>query len=557
MSGAVDPSRFSAYGPSLKALGFAVCTTMAAALALLVAQALGIHHSWWAAMTVWLVAQPTRGLLIERSVARLGGTVLGAAVGAALLLLCFAHPVRLVVLLAGWVALCAAVGSCFRHFRNYGWVLAGYTASIVALFGVMEASPDLRLALSRVACTIIGIFCSSLVSLTLTAPAHRVALRERLDELVKQGVLHCLEWLARHDPKRIDGAMPSMLAEIAALDPLIDQAVAGSLRGRRRAQQAKNTLRCLIDLFLLAKACQLPLTVAQRELLKRKIDEFRHRPPATVALLKQSLAVLEMARAAPDMRRRLSELEQSLARPPARSVTLLARIAALDGGGAALAAARPVLAMVIAGLVWAATQWSYGPLMMMTATLFATLFSSHEQGNAALRDVLIGSLIGAAGGLLSRMWLLPSATGNVGLLLAIVPFLAIGAFLMAQPRTSKLAIDVNMTFLLTSQPALPILANLGITVEQASATLAGVLVAVATYHFALPASREVRRRMLARRITQWIRQTDAIGDCSRRWSEPRSAALSVLLLRLIVLEGGSTAFVEETMQRFRGDLRSR
>jgi p-hydroxybenzoic acid efflux pump subunit AaeB len=52
-------------GTPKRPLEFAIRTTAAALLALACAALLNIHHPWWAAMTVWLVAQPTRGLLLE------------------------------------------------------------------------------------------------------------------------------------------------------------------------------------------------------------------------------------------------------------------------------------------------------------------------------------------------------------------------------------------------------------------------------------------------------------------------------------------------------------
>ncbi|WP_408583187.1 FUSC family protein [Paraburkholderia tropica] len=62
---------------------FALCATVAALLALTSAYLLGIDSPRWAGMTVWLVAQTTRGLLFERAVARLVGSIIGASAGAA------------------------------------------------------------------------------------------------------------------------------------------------------------------------------------------------------------------------------------------------------------------------------------------------------------------------------------------------------------------------------------------------------------------------------------------------------------------------------------------
>ena len=64
---------------------FAARTTAAAQLSLLAAWSLGLKHTHWAAMTVWLTAQPTRGLLLDKSVLRVVGTLVGAAVGFGLL----------------------------------------------------------------------------------------------------------------------------------------------------------------------------------------------------------------------------------------------------------------------------------------------------------------------------------------------------------------------------------------------------------------------------------------------------------------------------------------
>jgi uncharacterized membrane protein YccC len=87
--------------------GFAVRTTAAAVLALLAATSLGLSHPHWAAMTVWLVAQPTRGLILERSLARLAGSALGAALGFLLVRYLSDTPVGLVFALVSWVACCA------------------------------------------------------------------------------------------------------------------------------------------------------------------------------------------------------------------------------------------------------------------------------------------------------------------------------------------------------------------------------------------------------------------------------------------------------------------
>lgn len=52
---------------------------------------IGVENPYWAAMPVWVIAQSTRGLLLERAIYRIMGTVIGAAVG--LLILLTGHAV--------------------------------------------------------------------------------------------------------------------------------------------------------------------------------------------------------------------------------------------------------------------------------------------------------------------------------------------------------------------------------------------------------------------------------------------------------------------------------
>lgn len=58
-------------------LWLALTSLCAMSLALI----LGIEHPLWAAMPVWAMSQPTRGLLLEQGLFRLLGTILGAVIG--------------------------------------------------------------------------------------------------------------------------------------------------------------------------------------------------------------------------------------------------------------------------------------------------------------------------------------------------------------------------------------------------------------------------------------------------------------------------------------------
>lgn len=98
-------------------LAFTLRTAAGSGMALLLAGLLGLDHPQWAAMTVWIAAQPLRGHLIEKSLYRLLGTAAGALYGVALVALGHGSPAVLVPGLALWAGLCAGAGQLLRLVR--------------------------------------------------------------------------------------------------------------------------------------------------------------------------------------------------------------------------------------------------------------------------------------------------------------------------------------------------------------------------------------------------------------------------------------------------------
>jgi len=469
--------------PELPAI-FALRTTTAALCAFAVAWSLGIHHPWWAAMTVWLVAQPTRGLLLERSLARLAGTVSGALVGALILSLLAQDRLAALLAVAAWLALCAGLGSTFRHFRNYGFVLAGYTASIVVLFGLDQGVSDPGLALDRVIGTMIGILGSAVFSFH-ALPGQGTALAHRRAEVVARCVA-CVEEFLRKGVVGESGV--TILTDIAALDCSVDNYAAGSLSRQREAQYTRRISGLLLELIGLTTASPAP-------------TDFSFPSPKADDPIEKRLVMLIAATrhsSLPSFADTLGELRQILANEGAAAQPSRLDI---DPFSLCRAAARPVVALAIAATLWWASGWPSGALMVMTAALFTSLFSNHDQGNHMVIQVLLGTLAGATAGTFARLFLLPHVDGLAATLLCIAPFLLVGAWLMRRPVTSKMAIDITMTFLLTSQPSSPP-ADVALALNETAAMVVGVMVAVATFWTVLPATPAVHSRLLAQRIVR-------------------------------------------------------
>ncbi|MGV2130419.1 FUSC family protein [Agrobacterium vitis] len=490
-------------------------TTLAAILAMALATLLQIHHPYWAAMTVWLVAQPTRGLVVERGLARLVGTIIGALVGFLVLWQLSATPGLQLSVLICWVALCAAAGSFFRHFRSYGLLLAGYTAAVVTMSGLIEPQLGHELAWSRIACTLIGVV-ASLVATVLFAPgATKDMVHTRSLALLRQA-LSLSATLLKTREETVGEPVQQFFSAVVQMDADLDTLAAGSLTGHQRARFARH----------IAAASTILVTEA---MTARQLDEPQVRAEKTA----ETLAAVDLALGRGDieaahaavtaigdhapqlsaaMTAAISYLAELSAVQPVNRLLDLNALRISDKRAAAIAFCRTFLALSAVALVWKLTGWSLGPVMLMTAAVFVTLFSSHEAPQLAVGEALKGTLCGATLGMFSRIFLLPHAENALDMLLMVAPFLAVGAYAMSRPKTAKAAIDGNMSFLLAAQPVFPVAVSPWLSVEQTLAMVAGVAAAALAFRFVFPVNHRLVLTVLRNRLTEDLEVTARLAS---------------------------------------------
>lgn len=142
---------------------------LAAWLAFSIAALLRVQNAYWAAMPIWVVAQPSRGLLLERALYRLCGTLLGALFGFAVL--AYDAPAVQLILLAAVIALFAGATHLLRGAKAYAALMAGMTAAVVVIPSALSLQNSW--ALARVECTLIGVLAVTLVLWLFTPKPRR------------------------------------------------------------------------------------------------------------------------------------------------------------------------------------------------------------------------------------------------------------------------------------------------------------------------------------------------------------------------------------------------
>lgn len=157
-------------------------TVTAGLLALGIAMLLDLPQPRIAMTTVFVLMQPFSAMVLAKSFYRILGTAAGTVAALVLGALFVQQPELYMLGVIGWVSACIAAAVRFRHFRWYGFVLAGYTAALISILNVAAPHDLFLAALTRAAevAVAVGIVSSSAVSALIVPQRSSLALRHAL-----------------------------------------------------------------------------------------------------------------------------------------------------------------------------------------------------------------------------------------------------------------------------------------------------------------------------------------------------------------------------------------
>ncbi len=151
-------------------------TTLAVALAVIIALLLRLDAPWWAAISAFVSIQITAPSSIERGALRIIGTAIGAAI--ALLLSPWLIEDQVAVSLVLFLASAIAVLGLQVSSHGYAFMLGGVTLDMVVLATLGDPTSALSVACNRTAEVTIGTVMAVLVSLLLSPPAEKMTHRD-------------------------------------------------------------------------------------------------------------------------------------------------------------------------------------------------------------------------------------------------------------------------------------------------------------------------------------------------------------------------------------------
>ena len=546
-----DDGRWRAF---VATAGFTARVLVSMSIALFLAFSFQLQSPMSSVTTVMIVANPTVGALVSKSIWRMIGTVIGAVISVALMASFVQSPVLYIMALSVTVGLACMAATFLRLFRAYAAVLTGYTIVIIAAPAFGDPDGVFLSALSRLSAVVVGIVTTATVFM-VTSPRRSDPLLEQIRAVFRDTVRYVL---SRHDggagattDDAFHAQRAGMLARIAGLSDAVEYAATDNYDISVRHREIRAGLARLSGIV----ASYHPHAVIAAGPAPAPASRDTSPPDGRIADLMHALlqtmenmslsegcesaclhiartrkALLKQAQDAPsprqllfldDARDLLSRLEHALrdlAHRGGNDRSLRLR-PYMEWPTALRNGARGALTTLLAGLAWYVLHWTAGPMMLLYVVAASSLLSTAPSASRASGLLAGGTALGVPAGLLCHLFMLPRIDGYPLLCLSLGVFLLPGIWLQFNPRLGIGAFGYSVFSTIMLQVNNPIRYNDISLMNEWVAILMGCCMLVLSFRVILPPnhrldgarlvaslSRSVRRLALARASFQgqWI-----------------------------------------------------
>lgn len=403
--------------PSWGDVAFAVRSAFAAGLSLVIAMGMEMDSPQWAPLTVWVVAQSSRGESLSKARWRIAGTVLGCCVAVGLIAALPQSPALFFGVLACWIGLCCGMATFLEGYKAYGLVLTGFTSAIVATGAIMQPDQVFDIALSRGTYIVLGVVCEALLALLFMPGLHaraRARLKTRLDAaqaLVRKRV-DCL--VEGHPTTELDQS--PLLGELTAAGSRIEYDALEAGGYGHMADHARAALAGLLVLLARAEGlATLKLLPADKVPTSIRKDEWAVREHVEACLTH---------RRGDRFRFRIRSRRHALE--------------AVENG------VRACAGILVGWLLWEVTAWPSGPTFMSLLALVYGLLATRENPVVASAPFFRGAVwCVLVAGVYVTLVLPALNTPEMLVLLMMVP-MVIGGLAARNPATAGYAFSFNM-----------------------------------------------------------------------------------------------------------------
>src|ERR1700758_4738859 len=162
---------------------YAFRVSLAAIVALCIAFWLQLGGASSAAVTVAILAQPTRGAALAKAANRIAATLIGATMSVVIAGLFPGERIGMLAAFICWISICVFVASYLRGYHAYAAVLSGYTVAIITLVNIDTPQNVFTTMTDRMAAIAIGILCVTLINDVFGSPPVWRELNRRMNDI--------------------------------------------------------------------------------------------------------------------------------------------------------------------------------------------------------------------------------------------------------------------------------------------------------------------------------------------------------------------------------------
>lgn len=444
-------------GLPLSSWAFAVRICLAVIIALYVAFWLELEAASSAAVTVAILALPSRGQVMAKAAFRLLATFVGVTASIAIVGFFTQSGVVLVGVFAAWLAICVYAVGLLDGNRAYAAALSGYTVAIIAVQQIDDPQHVFESGMARGAAITVGVIVVTIVNDLLAAPDQHPQLMIQLAARHRQVVGYAQRILRGETVPAITAAR--LLRDVVALRPEIASLAAELSSGPARSAAARNVMVGLVAEAFAARA--LEMLAAQLPLREQVIARLESKPGSPA--LSPDALLLEyhgedselvpaslswwakyLTRTDGEVRRSLDDLS-ACRRPPRAWRAPLYRSRRI----AAEAGIRAAICFLIAAAVFAISGWSTIEVALSFVAIIIGLGATMPDPRVFTTIAVVAAPIAALMTGILEFVVLDGATAFPLLAISLAPFIIGAALLMTLPNRLLSALGrFNLVFIL-------------------------------------------------------------------------------------------------------------
>ncbi|ETI58405.1 FUSC family protein [Marinomonas profundimaris] len=511
--------------PEKQAVIFALKGVIAMAMALTVALALNLDRPYWALVSaIFLQMRPESGLVVEKAICQIVGTIIGGLFGIFLLTQFASYPYVALGVLTLWLGLNSALSAMVRQANFvYAFAMAAVTSEIIVL--LVMASPSTAssqavfdVAQARVSEIIIGSICAGIVSHLFWPVKVKDSLQKQSQSVINQTLHYLVTELdtagsheARH--KQIDGIMATLgiVSEDSSAVTYEGPKGPGRSRAANQLCQKVLSLLALVQIFgrlqrrhselmtpaltqlldqlraafiRIAESSDFDYCLEQVKILRRDLAEYRANNNIDAPFDSHMLNV------GADITADLTVLLRAYKALEERDSTLLnapSMMSYRDPLAGLAIGLRTSVVFLIGACIWVGTGSSAALMIMILPVIFSIMLARLPLMvlKVVLKRLLIGVIVATVVALFFALNLLSQSTGQLEILLLVLagPYF-IGLLLLFDRQTLPYGLGFCIPFSILVSPSRDMSRAFSIdtTLSSAMAIFTGVCILFWVFH---------------------------------------------------------------------------